>query len=127
MGPTFLEPQYTRSHPFRNSGFLLQPLQERAYRNATAKAGGNSVPESRFYSSLYGIWLLPIGLFLAAWTSYPQINFIVPLIGFTLFGSEWRFPRSTRSISLTLRLSVGFFLIITAILNYIVDGYGHCT
>ena len=88
-------------------GFLLQPLQERHYKRATALAGGNSVPEARFYTSLYGIWLLPLGLFMAAWSSFAYVNFMVPVIGFTLFG-------------------IGFYQIITAILNYIVDGYGHC-
>ncbi|KAK4702416.1 hypothetical protein P7C70_g3805, partial [Phenoliferia sp. Uapishka_3] len=87
-------------------GFGLQPIQERFYANATARNGGKSVPEARFYSSLFGIWLLPIGLFLAAWTSFPSINFMAPIVGFTLFG-------------------IGFYMIITAILNYIVDGYGH--
>lgn len=43
---------------------------------------------------------MPIGLFIAAWTSYRNIVFIAPLIGFTVFG-------------------VGFYMIITAILNYV--------
>ncbi|KAL8287493.1 hypothetical protein RQP46_003351 [Phenoliferia psychrophenolica] len=87
-------------------GLILQPIQEAHYRRALFAAGGNSVPEARFYSSLFGIWLLPIGLFLAAWTSFASINFMAPIIGFTLFG-------------------IGFFMIITGILNYIVDSYGH--
>lgn len=41
---------------------------------------------------------MPIGLMIAAWTSYNYIVFIAPLIGFTLFG-------------------IGFFIVISAILN----------
>jgi hypothetical protein len=67
------------------SGFALQPFQEQFYQRRTALAG-KSDPEARWGSSLYGIFLLPIGLFIAAWTSYPHISFIVPIIGFTLFG-----------------------------------------
>ncbi|KAL8280491.1 hypothetical protein RQP46_007139 [Phenoliferia psychrophenolica] len=87
-------------------GFLLQPLQERHYNRVKDDAGGNSVPEARFFSSLFGIFLLPIGLFIAAWTSYADLPWIAPIIGFTLFG-------------------IGFYMIITAILNYVVDGYSH--
>ncbi|KAF7983746.1 hypothetical protein HWV62_19719 [Athelia sp. TMB] len=87
-------------------GFATQPLQERFYRSRLALNGGQSDPESRWGSSLYGIFFLPIGLFIAAWTSYPTIPWIAPIIGFTLFG-------------------IGFYIIIMAILNYVVDGYGH--
>lgn len=56
------------------------------------------MPEARFYSSLFGIWLLPIGLFFAAWTSFPSVNFFVPIIGLTMFGSEWRHRNPRRQM-----------------------------
>ncbi|KZP30509.1 MFS general substrate transporter [Athelia psychrophila] len=87
-------------------GFALQPFQERFYRNRLALNGGKSDPEARWGSALFGIFLLPIGLFIAAWTSYPTLPWIAPCIGFTIFG-------------------IGFYVIIMAILNYVVDGYGH--
>lgn len=68
-------------------GFSLQPLQESFYQRRTARLG-KSDPEARWKSSLYGIWLLPIGLFIAAWTSFASVPFIAPLIGFTLFGGQ---------------------------------------
>lgn len=81
-------------------GFALQPFQERFYHNRVALNGGKSDPEARWYSSLYGIFLLPVGLFIAAWTSYPTLPWIAPIIGFTVFG-------------------IGFYVIICAILNYV--------
>ncbi|CAD6582632.1 MAG: hypothetical protein CYPHOPRED_002084 [Cyphobasidiales sp. Tagirdzhanova-0007] len=85
-------------------GFALQPLQERIYHRGVAQRG--KWPEGRWASSLVGVWLMPIGLFIAAWTSYAFVPWIGPVIGFTVFG-------------------VGFFCIINAILNYVVDSYGH--
>jgi len=85
-------------------GFATQPIQERIYHKGIAKRG--KWPEGRWASSLVGVWLMPIGLMIAAWTSYNYIVFIAPLIGFTLFG-------------------IGFFIVISAILNYVVDSYGH--
>jgi len=87
-------------------GFALQPLQERFYHRRTITNGGKSDPEARWGISLYGVFFMPIGLFIAAWTSFPEVSWIAPIIGFTLFG-------------------IGFYTIITAILNYVVDGYGH--
>lgn len=83
-----------------HSGFALQPLQERFYHRRIAANGGKSDPEARWGSSLYGVFLIPMGLFIAAWTSFPNIVWIAPIIGFTLFG-------------------IGFYMIITAILNYV--------
>lgn len=86
-------------------GFALQPLQERFYHKRTALKG-SSDPEARWASSLFGIVLLPAGLLIAAFTTDISLPFMAPLVGFTLFG-------------------IGFYMIITAILNYVVDGYGH--
>lgn len=106
-------------------GFFLQPLQERYYHRAVARNGGKSDPEARWYSSLYGIWWLPLGLFIAAWTSYPDLPFIAPLIGFTLFGGEsYRVIDIDSDADARIR-PVGFYMVIAAILNYVVDGYGH--
>lgn len=77
-------------------GFATQPIQERIYHRGIAKRG--KWPEGRWASSLVGVWLMPLGLMIAAWTSYRYIVFIAPLIGFTLFG-------------------IGFFIVINAILN----------
>ncbi|KAI5448908.1 hypothetical protein NCC49_006024 [Naganishia albida] len=86
-------------------GFLSQPLQEHAYHRISRRLGYPS-PEGRWWSALWATFFLPLGLFIAAWTSYGHIPFIAPLIGFACFG-------------------FGFYHIIGAILNGIVDSYGH--
>ncbi|WVQ85702.1 hypothetical protein IAT38_007868 [Cryptococcus sp. DSM 104549] len=86
-------------------GFALTPLQEAQYRRACHRLG-RSDPEARWWSSLWATPAMPLGLMIAAWTSYPTLPWIAPLIGFTLFG-------------------FGFYVILAAILNYVVDGYGH--
>jgi len=85
--------------------FALQPIQERAYHRHCARAG-RSDPEARWWSSLWATPFIPIGLFIAAWTSFDFVVWVAPLVGFACFG-------------------FGFYVIIAAILNYVVDGYGH--
>ena len=81
-------------------GLAIYPLQERVYQRRLAANGGKSVPEARIVSALYLCWLMPIGcvghrrvaltrsLTLFAWTCFPRIHFIVPLIGATLCAEE---------------------------------------
>jgi hypothetical protein len=52
-----------------------------------------------------GATLLPIGLFIFAWTSPPPIHYIVPILSSVPFGT-------------------GFLLIFTGVQVYIVDSYG---
>lgn len=61
------------------SGFFSQPLQENAYHRISARLGYPS-PEARWWSSLWATFFLPLGLFIAAWTSYSHIPFIAPLV-----------------------------------------------
>ncbi|ORY22829.1 putative polyamine transporter [Naematelia encephala] len=86
-------------------GFILTPLQDSRYQLASRRNGASD-PEARWWSALWATPFMPIGLMIAAWTSYPHLPWIAPLIGFTLFG-------------------FGFYIILAAILNYVVDGYGH--
>jgi hypothetical protein len=60
-------------------GFLSQPLQEHAYHRISRRLGYPS-PEARWWSSLWATFFLPLGLFIAAWTSYSHIPFIAPLV-----------------------------------------------
>ncbi|GFZ44363.1 hypothetical protein JCM24511_02085 [Saitozyma sp. JCM 24511] len=85
--------------------FALQPLQESKYHLACRRLGASD-PEARWWSALWATPFMPAGLMVAAWTSYPSLPWIPPLIGFAMFG-------------------FGFYVILAAILNYVVDGYGH--
>jgi len=83
----------------------LHPLQERYYLRRVAQNDGKGVPEARMYQARFGAFLLPISLFWFAWTSYPMVHWIVPIIGSTLFGA-------------------GIYIVILAVLSYVVDSYG---
>ncbi|PWN43247.1 MFS general substrate transporter [Ceraceosorus guamensis] len=85
-------------------GLALYPwTQERFYQRAIKKAG-QSVPEARMAGGTIGCCLLPVGLFIFAWTCYPSISPVVPLIGAAVFG-------------------LGFFFVLFGILSWTVDSY----
>ena len=51
-----------------------------------AEADGHRIePEARLRTAMSGSIVLPIGLFLFAWTTYPSVHWILPTIGGTLF------------------------------------------
>lgn len=53
---------------------------------AAAEAEGRAVePEARLGTAMAGSIVLPIGLFLFAWTTYPSVHWIVPIIGAMFF------------------------------------------
>ncbi|KAK6384273.1 hypothetical protein LTR65_009749 [Meristemomyces frigidus] len=80
------------------------PLQERYYLKRVAANGGKGVPEARMYQARFGAFLIPISLFWFAWTSYPSIPWIVPVIASAFFGA-------------------GIYIVILGVLNYVVDSY----
>jgi hypothetical protein len=86
-------------------GVITYPFtQEKIYQAKIARAGG-SIPEARMFMGCFGCVLLPVGLFLTAWTAQPGvIHWFVPLIGVALFG-------------------LGFFYVLFGILSYLTDSY----
>lgn len=85
-------------------GGFIYPIQERYYLRAVQANGGSSVPEARMWMARYGALLLPISLFWFAWTSYPSIHWIVPIIASVFFG-------------------LGIYIVILSFLSYVVDSY----
>lgn len=70
---------------------------------AAAEAEGCAVePEARLGTAMAGSIVLPIGLFLFAWTTYPSVHWIVPVIGATLF-------------------SCGLVMVFISLMSYLVD------
>ena len=70
---------------------------------ATAEAGGFAVePEARLATAMVGSIVLPIGLFLFAWTTYPSVHWIVPIIGAMFF-------------------SCGLVMVFISLMSYLVD------
>lgn len=47
--------------------------------------GATIEPEARLSTAMVGSIVLPIGLFLFAWTTYPSVHWIAPVIGALLF------------------------------------------
>ncbi|PWN19725.1 MFS general substrate transporter [Microstroma glucosiphilum] len=85
---------------------LSYPLIGERFYQKRIREAGESVPEARMFAGCFGCVLLPIGLFLTAWTCYPdRIVWIVPLLGPAIFG-------------------YGFFFVLFGILTYLTDSYG---
>lgn len=67
------------------------------------EAEGRTIePEVRLRTSMLGSILLPVGLFLFAWTTYPSVHWIVPIIGATIF-------------------SCGLLLVFISLMSYLID------
>ncbi|OWZ28764.1 spermine transporter [Cryptococcus neoformans c45] len=62
----------------------LMPIQERLYRQHSEKYG--PAPEARLYPMMLGALVLPVALFILAFTSYPGIIWVGPCISGILFG-----------------------------------------
>ncbi|KAF2491344.1 MFS general substrate transporter [Lophium mytilinum] len=72
---------------------------------AAADAEGRAVePEARLGTAMVGSIVLPIGLFLFAWTTYPSVHWILPIIGAMFF-------------------SFGLVMVFISLVSYLVDSY----
>ncbi|KAL6874992.1 major facilitator superfamily domain-containing protein [Trichoderma novae-zelandiae] len=65
---------------------------------------GASEPEFRLPSAIAGSVVVPAGLFMFGWTTYPSVHWIVPIIGSALFG-------------------LGNLLVFSGIFTFLVDAY----
>ncbi|KAI1408882.1 MFS transporter [Hypoxylon sp. FL1857] len=73
--------------------------------NMAAEAEGRVVdPEARLGTAMAGSIVLPIGLFLFAWTTYPSVHWILPIIGAMFF-------------------SCGLVMVFISLMSYLVDSY----
>ncbi|OCL05596.1 MFS general substrate transporter [Glonium stellatum] len=74
-------------------GISSDPLWRRNYarlvRQREAQGGepGGSEPEFRLPPTIYGAFLVPIGLFGFGWTTYPWVHWIVPIIFSAIFST----------------------------------------
>ncbi|KAA8565599.1 hypothetical protein EYC84_009451 [Monilinia fructicola] len=69
----------------------------------TGEVGG-SEPEYRLPPAILGAVLVPVGLFIFAWTTYPSVHWVAPVIGSGIFG-------------------MGTLLVFTGIFTFLVDAY----
>lgn len=89
-------------------GMLLaistQPLWNRFYAREAAKYNGDPPPEMRLIMGQVGAILVPVGLFWLAFTTYPQVHWIAPIIASVPFGS-------------------GIYFVFTSTFTYLVTAY----
>ncbi|PWZ02366.1 MFS general substrate transporter [Testicularia cyperi] len=68
-------------------GYLANIHQEKLYARAARKHGGKPPPEARLYYASAGAILVPIGLFIFAWTGRPSVSPVAPIIGLVVFNA----------------------------------------
>ncbi|KIK94332.1 hypothetical protein PAXRUDRAFT_828105 [Paxillus rubicundulus Ve08.2h10] len=81
-----------------------QPFWNRLFAREAVKCNGNPPPEVRLVMGQVGAILVPISLFWLAFTTYPQIHWIVPIIASIPFGS-------------------GIYFVFTSTFTYLVSAY----
>lgn len=84
---------------------VISGLDSKRYSRSAelAESEGRRVdPEGRLRSAMVGSILLPLGLLLFAWTTYPSVSWIFPILGATLF-------------------SCGLVMAFTSLVGYLVD------
>ena len=85
----------------------LSPLVNKHYISLCRKAPNGKPPaEARLIPMMWSCWLVPIGLFIFAWSSYPQLSYWGPMMG--------GFP-----------VGFGFIFLYNSANNYLVDTYQH--
>ncbi|KAG6853696.1 hypothetical protein C0991_002231 [Blastosporella zonata] len=69
-------------------GVATQSYQDKLYRRAMDRSPtGKAPPEARLHTAILGGILIPIGLFMFAWTTSPSIHWIVPILAGIPFGA----------------------------------------
>ncbi|KXN89076.1 putative drug/proton antiporter YHK8 [Leucoagaricus sp. SymC.cos] len=68
-------------------GLATQPYWNRFYTRVTEANEGQLPPETRLYMGQVGAICVPVGLFWLAFTTYPSVPWIVPIIASIPFGT----------------------------------------
>lgn len=82
------------------------PLVNKHYLKLSAKHNGKPPAEARLIPMMFSCWLIPIGMFIFAWTSYSDLHWAGPAFG--------GFP-----------VGLGFIFLYNSANNYLVDSYQH--
>ena len=85
---------------------MCSPFVNKHYLKMCEKHGGKPPAEARLIPMMLSCWFIPIGLFIFAWTSYPQLSWAGPAMG--------GFP-----------VGFGFIFLYNSANNYLVDSYQH--
>ncbi|KND89935.1 putative MFS-type transporter [Tolypocladium ophioglossoides CBS 100239] len=85
---------------------VCSPLINKHYLTLVKRHNGHPPPEVRLIPMMASCWFIPVGLFIFAWTSYPEISWAGPAMG--------GFP-----------IGFGFIFLYNSANNYLVDSYQH--
>ena len=86
---------------------VCSPFVNRHYLSICARyADGRPPAEKRLIPMMYSCWFIPMGLFIFAWTSAPELSYWGPMMG--------GFP-----------VGFGFIFLYNSVNNYLVDTYQH--
>ena len=66
--------------------YLCSFIFDSYFRKLVRKNGGVAKPEYKFLPLIGGVYVVPVGLFIVAWTSYSYLHWIGPIIGSGIFG-----------------------------------------
>ncbi|QRW16511.1 major facilitator superfamily transporter [Rhizoctonia solani] len=80
------------------------PISNKIYYRAMEKGNGVAPPEARLVMACVGAILLPISMTWFAWTTYPSVHYIVPIIAGVPFGA-------------------GMLFVFTSVISYLIDSY----
>ncbi|EIW80709.1 MFS general substrate transporter [Coniophora puteana RWD-64-598 SS2] len=82
-------------------GFFASRYQETLYQNNVARKH----QEARLYLAMAAAFLLPVGMFMWAWTANPHVPWIIPLLALTIF-------------------MIGAYILYFVVFVYLADCYG---
>ncbi|KXL51275.1 hypothetical protein M433DRAFT_140849 [Acidomyces richmondensis BFW] len=82
------------------------PFVNKHYLKLTRKHNGKPPAEIRLIPMMFSCWFIPVGLFIFAWTSYPNVSWAGPMMGGWCVG-------------------FGFIFLYNSANNYLVDSYQH--
>ncbi|KAJ3561103.1 hypothetical protein NP233_g10402 [Leucocoprinus birnbaumii] len=85
-------------------GLATQPLWNRFHDRITERNNGKLPPEARLYMGQVGGICIPVSLFWLAFTTYPSVHWIVPIIASVPFGA-------------------GIYFVYTSTFTYLVTAY----
>jgi hypothetical protein len=85
---------------------VCAPWVNKHYLSLSAKHDGNPPAEVRLIPMMCSCWLIPIGLFIFSWSSYPHLSWVGPALG------GWP-------------VGFGFIFLYNSANNYLVDSYQH--
>lgn len=86
------------------SALISPSLINKWHNRLISKNGGIHVTEFRFLPVMIGVFIAPMGLFIIAWTSYPNLHWMGPIFGSFVYG-------------------IGTILIFNGIFAYTVEAY----